>query len=91
VIDMRINQFNSIQNNPYKKQVQDMKQDQKQAVFKRDELQISDEAKKMLSTSKFEQDRTEKVNEIKQQIDKGTYQVKVSETAKSIIDFWRKS
>ena len=88
---MRINNFNSIQNNPYKKQVQDMKQEQKQSVFKKDEIQISDEAKKLLSTSKFEQERVDKVNEIKQQVDNGTYKVKISETAKAVIDFWRKS
>jgi negative regulator of flagellin synthesis FlgM len=88
---MRINYFNSIQNNPYKKQVQDMKQEIVQSAYKRDELQISDEAKKLLSSSKFEQERADKVSEIKRQVDNGTYQVKASETAKSILIFWRKS
>lgn len=87
---MRINHFNSIQNNPYKNQVQDMKQDKMQSNFKKDELQISDEAKKLLSSSKFDQERAEKVSEIKNQVDKGTYKVNVSETAKSIINFWQK-
>jgi negative regulator of flagellin synthesis FlgM len=87
---MRINHFNSIQNNPYKNQVQDMKQEKMQSNFKKDELQISDEAKKLLSSSKFDQDRAEKVSEIKNQVDKGTYKVNVSETAKSIINFWQK-
>jgi negative regulator of flagellin synthesis FlgM len=87
---MRINHFNSIQNNPYKKQVHDMKQEKVQSGYKRDELQISDEAKKLLSSSKFEQDRAEKVNEIKNQLDKGTYKVNVSETTESIINFWKK-
>jgi negative regulator of flagellin synthesis FlgM len=87
---MRINHFNSIQNNPYKNQVQDMKQEKMQSNFKKDELQISDEAKKLLSSSKFDQERAEKVSEIKNQVDKGTYKVNVSETAKSIINFWQK-
>jgi negative regulator of flagellin synthesis FlgM len=87
---MRINHFNSIQNNPYKNQVQDMKQEKMQSNFKKDELQISDEAKKLLSSSKFDQDRAEKVSEIKNQVDKGMYKVNVSETAKSIINFWQK-
>lgn len=87
---MRINHFNSIQNNPYKNQVQDMKQEKMQSNFKKDELQISDDAKKLLSSSKFDQERAEKVSEIKNQVDKGTYKVNVSETAKSIINFWQK-
>jgi negative regulator of flagellin synthesis FlgM len=87
---MRINHFNSIQNNPYKNQVQDMRQEKVQSGYKRDELQISDEAKKLLFSSKFGQDRAEKVSEIKNQVDKGTYKVNVSETVKSIINFWQK-
>jgi negative regulator of flagellin synthesis FlgM len=87
---MRINHFNSIQNNPYKNQVQDMRQEKVQSGYRKDELQISDEAKKLLSSSKFDQDRAEKVSEIKNQVDKGMYKVNVSETAKSIINFWQK-
>jgi negative regulator of flagellin synthesis FlgM len=87
---MRINHFNSIQNNPYKNQVQDMRQEKVQLGYKKDKLQISDEAKKLLSSSKFDQDRAEKVSEIKNQVDKGMYKVNVSETAKSIINFWQK-
>jgi negative regulator of flagellin synthesis FlgM len=88
---MRINHFNSIQNNPYKKQVQNMVQDKVQSGYKKDELQISEEAKKLLSSSKFEQDRAEKISEVKRQVDKGTYKVNVTETAKSIINFWQKN
>jgi negative regulator of flagellin synthesis FlgM len=88
---MRINHFNSIQNNPYKKQAQDLKQETVQSAYKKDEIQISDEAKKLLSSSKFEQERADKVNEIKQQVESGNYQVNTSKVAKSILDFWRKS
>jgi negative regulator of flagellin synthesis FlgM len=87
---MRINHFNSIQNNPYKNQVQNMKHEKVQSGYKKDEIQISDEAKKLLSSSKFETDRAEKISEIKSQVNKGTYKVNVSETAKSIINFWQK-
>jgi negative regulator of flagellin synthesis FlgM len=88
---MRINHFNSIQNNPYKKQTQDVKQETVQSAYKKDEIQISDEAKKLLSSSKFEQERADKVNEIKRQVESGNYQVNTSKVAKSILDFWRKS
>ncbi|MFE1243044.1 flagellar biosynthesis anti-sigma factor FlgM [Fictibacillus sp. NPDC058756] len=88
---MRINHFNSIQNNPYKKQTQDVKQETVQSKYKKDEIQISDEAKKLLSSSKFEQERADKVNEIKRQVESGSYQVNTSKVAKSILDFWRKS
>ncbi|ANX13699.1 flagellar biosynthesis anti-sigma factor FlgM [Fictibacillus arsenicus] len=88
---MRINHFNSIQNNPYKKQTQDVKQETVQSAYKKDEIQISDEAKKLLSSSKFEQERADKVNEIKRQVESGNYQVDASRVAKSILDFWPKS
>jgi negative regulator of flagellin synthesis FlgM len=88
---MRINHFNSIQNNPYKNQVQNMKQEKVQSGYKKDELQISEEAKTLLSSSKFETDRAEKISEIKSQVDNGTYKVNVNETAKSIINFWQKN
>jgi negative regulator of flagellin synthesis FlgM len=88
---MRINHYNFIQNNPYKKQTQDMKQESVQPAFKKDEIQISDEAKKLLTSFKFEQERSEKLNEIKQRVESGNYQVNTSKIAKSILDFWRKS
>lgn len=87
---MRINNFNSIQNNPYKNQVPHMTNNHGKATYKKDEIQISDEAKKLLSSSKFEHERTEKVQEIKQQIETGTYKVDASKTATSIIKFWHK-
>jgi negative regulator of flagellin synthesis FlgM len=88
---MRINHFNSIQNNLYKKQTQDVKQEIVQSAYKKDEIQISDEAKRLLSSSKFEQERADKVNEIKRQVQSGNYQVNTSKVAKSILDFWRRS
>jgi len=88
---MRINHYNSIQSNPYKKQTPEMKQEKDQSLYKKDEIQISDEAKKLLSSSKFEQERAEKVSEIKRQVESGNYQVDSAKTAKSILDFWRRS
>jgi negative regulator of flagellin synthesis FlgM len=88
---MRINPFSSIQNNPYKNQVQNMKEEKVQSGFKKDEIQISDEAKKMLSSTKLEQERTEKVSNIKEQVENGIYKINVSETAKSILNYYRKS
>ncbi len=88
---MRINHFNSIQNNPYKKQVPHMKDNHVKAAYKKDEIQISDEAKKLLSSSKFDQDRTDKVQDIKQRVDSGTYNVSVSKTAASIISYYQKA
>ncbi len=88
---MRINHYNSIQTNPYKQQSQDMKQPKVQSLYKKDEIQISDEAKKLLSSSKFEQERLDKVSEIKQQVENGTYKMNIAGTAKSIKEFWSKS
>jgi negative regulator of flagellin synthesis FlgM len=88
---MRINHYQAIQNNPYKSNVQDMKQGSFQSRFKRDDIQISEEAKSLLQSSQFSEERVQKVNEIKSQIDGGTYQVKITETVASVLNFWRKS
>jgi negative regulator of flagellin synthesis FlgM len=88
---MRINHYNSIQSNPYKKQAPDMRQEKVQPLYKKDEIQISDEAKKLLSSSKFEMERAEKINEIKRQVDSGSYKVDGAKVSKFILDFWGKS
>ncbi|MDM5315075.1 flagellar biosynthesis anti-sigma factor FlgM [Fictibacillus sp. b24] len=88
---MRINHFKTIQNNPYKKQVPHMNEIHVKSAYKKDEIQISDEAKKLLSSSKFEQDRMDKVQEIKQQVDSGTFKVNVAKTAASIISYYYKA
>ncbi|MFC0187350.1 flagellar biosynthesis anti-sigma factor FlgM [Fictibacillus aquaticus] len=87
---MKINNFNPIHNNPYKKQMNEAAGQSKQTPQKRDEINISSEAKNLHTQLKLDAERKAKVEEIKKQVENGTYQVQPEKTAKSFLDFWRK-
>lgn len=75
--------------NPYQKQFNK----QAETVSKQpqsDKLQISDQAKKMQQGDKVQSQREVRVNEIKQAVENGTYQVDSKETARKMLSFWSK-
>ncbi|SDZ33343.1 negative regulator of flagellin synthesis FlgM [Evansella caseinilytica] len=55
---------------------------------KRDEVNISAAAKKMQDSSKITQERQEKLEKIKAEIDSGTYKVNAQEVARKFYEFW---
>nr|WP_236784943.1 flagellar biosynthesis anti-sigma factor FlgM [Alteribacter salitolerans] len=55
---------------------------------RKDEVQISSEAKKMQEGTAAAKVRAEKVQEIKERVENGTYEVNVKETARRMYDFW---
>ena len=57
---------------------------------KKDVVEISTEAKEMQQVSSFENDRQIKVDELRSQVENGTYKPQPSEIAKSIINFYKK-
>ena len=57
---------------------------------KTDVVEISREAKEMQSISSIEKERQTKVEELKAQVQNGTYKLQPNEIAKSIIDYYRK-
>lgn len=72
--------------NPYQRQSQVSHQMQEQIKKQRpDQLEISDKALKLQQSAS----RKAYVNEIKQQIDNGQYQVNHQETAKKMLNFWK--
>ncbi|PSL48569.1 FlgM family anti-sigma-28 factor [Salsuginibacillus halophilus] len=86
---MKINPLGPMNNNPYRQQVE--KQNEAgQAAQKKDQVEISDQAKHMQQES-GDEIRTDKVNELKQQIDSGEYNVNNNDIARSLYDFWNGS
>lgn len=86
---MRINGPNHLNFNPYKQQME--KHDQMKKTSNRsDELEISKEAMKLQENNQPNEARTNRVQEIKQQVANGEYKVNVEETAQKMIDFWRR-
>ncbi|MDT8858791.1 flagellar biosynthesis anti-sigma factor FlgM [Alkalihalobacillus sp. MEB130] len=84
---MKINPYQSIQQNPYRKQIE---KSEKAATVssKQDKLEISSEALQMQKGTKMEQERAEKVNALKKQIEAGEYKVDSKAVANKFYEFW---
>ena len=87
---MKINNFKPSGVNPYKNQLNKLEQMEKGPNKKKDVVEISTEAKEMQQVSSFEKDRKIKVDELRSQVENGTYKPQPSEIAKSIINFYKK-
>lgn len=86
---MKINRPNQLNFNPYKQQLQ-KQAEMKKAAKRADELQISKEALKLQEKGQPNNNRAEKVQEIKQLIENGEYKVDHEVAAQKMIDFWTK-
>ncbi|TYR80126.1 flagellar biosynthesis anti-sigma factor FlgM [Priestia megaterium] len=85
---MKINSSNSLGVNPYKKQAE--KIEKLQQAGKRDDVQISTEAKELQQMKQMSSERQEKIQRLKQQIENGTYEINAKDIAKGLIDFYQK-
>ncbi|WP_164668079.1 flagellar biosynthesis anti-sigma factor FlgM [Virgibacillus doumboii] len=86
---MKINGPNQTNFNPYKNQLQ-KQMDYSKDVNKKDQLEISNQAKQMLENEKPSAKRASYVQQIKETIDAGEYQINHEKTAQKMIDFWSK-
>lgn len=87
---MKINNFRPSGVNPYSNQQNKMDQPEKLKHKKTDVVEISREAKEMQSISSIEKERQTKVEELKAQVQDGTYNLQPNQIAKSMIDYYRK-
>ena len=84
---MKINNVNSVNMNPYKKQI-----DKNQAIqntSRQDKVEISQEAIKLRETQAG--DRAERIQQLKKQVMDGTYEVNSTEVAGKLLSFWNKA
>ncbi|WP_188206714.1 flagellar biosynthesis anti-sigma factor FlgM [Alkalibacillus aidingensis] len=84
---MNINPINGAKVNPYQKQLQNqpsVKQKSNQA----DQVEISAKAKEMQQGNSLVKARQEHVNEIKQQVQNGEYEVDAKKTAEKLKAFF---
>ncbi|WP_108669052.1 flagellar biosynthesis anti-sigma factor FlgM [Peribacillus acanthi] len=88
---MKINNFGPSGVNPYRKNLQKMEGSSKTGYTKADKLEISSTAKEMQHMSQIPAQRQAKVDELKLQVENGTYKLNAKETAKSILDFFSKN
>ncbi|RNA67570.1 flagellar biosynthesis anti-sigma factor FlgM [Alteribacter keqinensis] len=83
---MKINPMQSL--NMYRQQQGGPNNGKSPVNNRKDEVQISSEAKKMQEGTAAAKVRAEKVQEIKERVENGTYEVNVKETARRMYDFW---
>ena len=87
---MKINNFRPTGVNPYQNQQNKMDHLEQSKQKKTDVVEISPEAKEMQSISSIDKERQTKVEELKAQVQKGTYTLQPNQIAKSMIDYYRK-
>jgi len=83
---MRINDINRIQGlNPYQKANQ-KREELKKLDSKKDQISISEEAKELLGKTK-DITRQQRIDQVKEQIDNGTYKIDSEQVAKKMLDW----
>jgi len=86
---MKIQKFNVPPINPYKANQVKAEQSEQQTKMKTDKLEISSEAKKLSETSKFTVGRNERVQELKEQVQAGTYEVNPEQLASNLVKYFK--
>jgi negative regulator of flagellin synthesis FlgM len=86
---MKINNFGTHRVNPYNRQINKL-DELKKAEKPVDKVEISSTAKAMQQLSDVELQRAQKVEDLKIQVQNGTYKPNPQEIAKSIADFYSK-
>lgn len=84
---MKIQGPNPTNISAYKQQLTKQPED-KQVGHNKDEINISDAAKKMQEMQKTNTERTEYVTNIKKAIQSGQYEVDLERTSEKMIDYW---
>ncbi|MBD7985187.1 flagellar biosynthesis anti-sigma factor FlgM [Sporosarcina sp. Sa2YVA2] len=87
---MKINKINIPPVNPYRANQVKAEQLKEQAKMKTDKLEISSEAKQLSEVSPLTIQRNEKVQQLKAQIESGTYEVDSEKLASNLINYFRK-
>ncbi|MFC0013575.1 MULTISPECIES: flagellar biosynthesis anti-sigma factor FlgM [Allobacillus] len=85
---MKINPLNNPKINAYKPQVQQQQQQTQSKNQATDKVQISEEAKQLQQSNPIVEARQEKVENLKQEVQKGTYQLDPKQTAEKMVEFW---
>ncbi|RYG74535.1 flagellar biosynthesis anti-sigma factor FlgM [Lentibacillus lipolyticus] len=84
---MKIHGPNQTNFNPYKNRLPKQMDDSK-GINKKDQLEISDEAKQMLKNDKTDTKRASYVQEIKNAVKEGTYRVDHEKAAQRMMNYW---
>ena len=84
---MKINNVNRVNVNPYEKHMD--KRDKTEKNPKRDKVEISSEALELQKGNSLELERQKKVEELREKVQSGNYEVNPQEVAQKMADFWK--
>ena len=87
---MKINKFNLPPINPYKANQLKIEKAEPKVKAQTDKLEISSEAKQLSGIPSYSVERNERIQEIKSQIEAGTYKVDPETIAQNLIDYYNK-
>ncbi|KWW20849.1 MULTISPECIES: flagellar biosynthesis anti-sigma factor FlgM [Bacillaceae] len=87
---MKINNVGVTGVNPYNLQANKAGNIKESKANAKDKVEISSAAKEMQQLSPIPAARQAKVDELKKQVENGTYKLNAQATAKGLIDFYRK-
>lgn len=83
---MKINNIGQVNINPYNRQMEKMEGIAK--ASKRDKLEISTEAKELQKGNPIELERKQFVEELKNKVDSGQYEIEPKKIAEKMYSFW---
>ncbi|TFD95785.1 flagellar biosynthesis anti-sigma factor FlgM [Jeotgalibacillus sp. R-1-5s-1] len=86
---MKINPLNNSAINPYKRQQAKVEQAEAQKQKTTDKLEISNQAKELLGNGRIQAERREKVDQLKSEVENGTYKADPKKTAEDLLKFFR--
>ena len=86
---MKIQKFNVPAINPYKTNQLKAEQTEQKLKMKTDKLEISPEAKQLSEMSTFTVERNERVQELKAQVQAGTYEVNPEQLASDLAKYFK--
>jgi len=87
---MKIQKINVPAINPYKANQVKAEQSEQQTKMKTDKLEISSEAKQLSETSPFTVERNERVQQLKAQVQAGTYKVNPEQLASNLAKYFKR-
>lgn len=87
---MKINNIGTSGINPYKRQINKLEQVEAASSKKVDKVEISSIAKGLQNVNSVEVERQQKVDELKIQVENGTYKPNSVDIAKGILQFFKK-
>lgn len=87
---MKVNKFNLPPINPYKANQLKTEKTEQTMKAQTDKLEISTEAKQLSEITSYSTERNDKIQEIKAQVDAGTYKVDPEKLAANLLSYFNK-